>query len=54
MASEKVGAGEVVLPEELNRIVDKVLAFRPPPKSKAAQKRVAQAVEMSKQKKAAD
>jgi len=27
------------VPEELNRIVDKVLAYRPKPKSKAAKKR---------------
>lgn len=27
------------VPEELNKIVDKVLAYRPKPKSKAAKKR---------------
>jgi hypothetical protein len=31
------------VPEELDRIVDKVLAYRPKPKSKAAKKRAEQA-----------
>lgn len=30
------------IPEELNRVVDKVLAYRPKPKSKAAKKRAEQ------------
>jgi len=45
------------LPDELNRIVDKVLAYKPPPKSKAAKKRAAEQtkfVAQPERKKAAD
>lgn len=46
------------IPRELNRIVDKVLAFKPKPKSKAAIKRAEQAAarveEPTKWKRAAD
>lgn len=56
MADKKDGAGKPVLPNELNRIVDKVLAFKPKPNSKAATKRAEQTrrIELSAMKKAAD
>jgi hypothetical protein len=42
------------VPEELNKIVDKVLAYRPKPKTKAALKRKRQKVKLEKEAKAAD
>ena len=45
------------IPDELNRIVDKVLAYKPPPKSKAAKKRAVEKLKFVAQpgrKKAAD
>ncbi len=38
------------VPEALDRIVDKVLAYRPKPKTKAAKKRKRQAAKVKKQK----
>ena len=37
------------VPEELNRMVDKVLAYRPKPKSKGAKKRKRMKKEIEKQ-----
>jgi hypothetical protein len=39
------------IPDELNRIVDKVLAYRPKPKSKAAKKRTRKKTKLEKQSK---
>lgn len=41
-------------PDELNKIVDKVLAYKPKPKSKAAKKRKRLKVQKDKQSKPAD
>ena len=38
------------IPDELNRIVDKVLAYRPKPKTKAAKKRKRKKTALEKQK----
>jgi hypothetical protein len=40
------------VPEELNKIVDKVLAYRPKPKSKAAKKRTRKKTKIEKEKEA--
>jgi hypothetical protein len=40
------------VPEELDRIVDKVLAYRPKPKSKAAKKRTRKKSKIEKEKRA--
>jgi hypothetical protein len=40
------------VPEELDKIVDKVLAYRPKPKSKAAKKRVRKKTKIEKEKQA--
>jgi hypothetical protein len=37
------------VPDDLNRIVDKVLAYRPKPKSKSAKKRVRKKKKLEKQ-----
>ncbi|MGD0905379.1 MAG: hypothetical protein ABR924_21000 [Terracidiphilus sp.] len=42
------------LPKELDEILGKVLAYRPPPKSKAAKKRTEQAKKVVELKRAAD
>jgi hypothetical protein len=39
------------VPDDLNRIVDKVLAYRPKPKSKGAKKRVRKKKKLEKQEK---
>jgi hypothetical protein len=39
------------IPDELNRIVDKVLAYRPKPKSKGAKKRVRKKKKLEQQRK---
>jgi hypothetical protein len=41
------------IPDELNRIVDKVLAYRPKPKTKAAKKRKRKKTALEKQSKPA-
>jgi hypothetical protein len=41
------------VPDELNRIVDKVLAYRPKPKTKAAKKRKRKQKKIEKQSKPA-
>jgi hypothetical protein len=46
---DKPDAPEV--PDELNRIVDKVLAYRPKPKTKAAKKRKRKKTALEKQSK---
>ena len=38
------------IPDELNKIVDKVLAYRPKPKTKAAKKRKRKKTALEKQK----
>jgi hypothetical protein len=48
---DKPDAPEV--PDELNRIVDKVLAYRPKPKTKAAKKRKRKKTALEKQSKPA-
>ena len=42
---------EIEVPEILNQIVDKVLAYRPKPKSKAAKKRQRRKSKLEKEKK---
>jgi hypothetical protein len=57
MASEKNSVGRPVLPKALDEIVDKVLAYKPPPRSKAAKKRAVEKMKFVTQpehKKAAD